>query len=202
MVDTERMAVGTAARAPGSPTWLHFRRFLAHPLKVRAVLPASQAFSRLIASRVRRREDEFVVELGAGTGAVTRALLTAGVPADRLLVIEIDPAMADFLRATLPGVFVIEGDAFELTKAVPSGVVGKAGTVVSGIPLVTLPRDWQRKLVAGVRDLLSPSGRFAVFSYSPFSPLPAGRLGLVRTDRRATLRNLLPGFVWTYEFRD
>jgi phosphatidylethanolamine/phosphatidyl-N-methylethanolamine N-methyltransferase len=202
MVDTERVAVGATAETPGSPTWLHFRRFLAHPLTVRAVLPASQAFSRLIASRVRRRESEFVVELGAGTGAVTHALLEAGVPADRLLVIEIDPAMADFLRATLPGVFVIEGDAFEVAEAVPAAVIGKAGAIVCGIPLVTLPFEQQQKLVASIRPLLSPSGRFVVFSYCPFSPLPAKRLGLARTDRRATLRNLIPGFVWTYEFRD
>lgn len=51
---------------------LFLRRWLANPGKVGAVLPSSAALGRLVARNVARRPDQWVVELGAGTGTVTR----------------------------------------------------------------------------------------------------------------------------------
>jgi phosphatidylethanolamine/phosphatidyl-N-methylethanolamine N-methyltransferase len=184
------------------PAWLHFKRFLAHPLQVQAVLPASKAWGALIAKQVRRERDEFVVELGAGTGAVTRALLTAGVPPQRLFAVEIDPEMAEYLRANFPEVNVIAGDALAVDQAVPGAVAGKTGTVVCGVAVATFSLDQQRRLVAAVRSLLSPNGRLVVFSYRPLPPLPASKLGLKRIGMAMTLLSLPPGFVWTYELAD
>ena len=42
------------------------------------------------------------MELGAGAGVITRALLADGIPAARVAVVEIVPDMTDHLRATLP----------------------------------------------------------------------------------------------------
>ena len=55
-----------------------------------------------------------MLEVGAGTGVVSRALLEGGVPPEQLIVVEIVREMAAHLRHVLPGVQVIEGDAREL----------------------------------------------------------------------------------------
>src|SRR3989304_9646966 len=109
MFNGKREALDAAGDALGSAAWLHFRRFLAHPLRVRSVVPASEDLSRLIAAQVDPRGDGFVVELGAGTGAVTRALLSRGVAAHRLAVVEIDLEMVEYLRASFPEICVIAG---------------------------------------------------------------------------------------------
>ena len=122
MFNSVQEALDVTGDALGSAAWPHFRRFLAHPLRVRSAFPASEDLSRLIAAQVHRREDEFIVELGAGTGAVIRALLSRGIPARQLVAVEIDPEMADYLRASFPEVRVIAGDAFEVAKAVPGSL--------------------------------------------------------------------------------
>ena len=88
---------------------------------------------------MRRSGDEWVVELGGGTGVISRALLAGGVPAERLAVVEIVPSMASHLRAILPGVEVIAGDARALPELLPHLWHDRIGTVICGIPLVLLP---------------------------------------------------------------
>ncbi|MGB8274220.1 MAG: methyltransferase domain-containing protein [Alphaproteobacteria bacterium] len=195
----DRSLVGVAGWARRSPVWLHFWRFLANPFRVVAVVPASNAMARLIARQVRRKDHELVVELGAGTGAVTRALLAAGVPSNRLVAVELDARMAEFLRSALPGVTIVEGDAFDLTSTLPAQVMEQVGTVICGVPLAAEPLDRQRRFVSEALSLLAPGGRLLVFSYWITSPLPAARLGLSCVGRAFTARNFPPASVWIYE---
>ena len=58
---------------------LFLRRWAANPLQMGSVVPSSRALGRRIAGLIERSGDEVVVELGAGTGAVSRALLDGGV---------------------------------------------------------------------------------------------------------------------------
>ena len=68
--------------------------------------------------------DEVVLELGAGTGVVSRAMLEGGVPPERLIVVEIVPEMAEHLRSAPPDVQVIEGDARRLPHWCPATGTG------------------------------------------------------------------------------
>src|ERR1700733_7397481 len=115
---------------------MFFRRWLANPLQMGSVIPSSSALCQRIVKHTRRAADEAVLELGAGTGVVSRALLAGGVPPERLIVVEIVPEMADHLRAMLPGVQVLEGDAKDLPALLPNHWHGRSGTVVCGIPLL------------------------------------------------------------------
>ena len=124
---------------------MFFRRWLANPLQMGSIVPSSATLCRHIVAQTQYRPNEVVVELGAGTGVVSRALLAGGVPADRLIVVEIVPDMVDHLRRVLPGVLVIQGDARQLSDLIPEHCQGHIGTVICGIPLVLLPRDEQRR---------------------------------------------------------
>ena len=108
-------AIERIKRLP-SGRWLFFRRALAHPLQLGTPIPSSPALGRLIASQLKDRKNGLTIEIGGGTGVITRQLLAAGVPADRLLVLEIDPEMADYLRGTLPEARVVTGDARHLPQ--------------------------------------------------------------------------------------
>lgn len=176
---------------------LFFRRWLANPLQMGSIIPSSATFCRLIAERAARDEDEVVVELGAGTGVISRALLAAGVPAEKLLVVEIVPEMAAHLRASLPGVQVVCGDAFDLPDVLAAAGNPRVGDVVCGIPLVMLPADAQRRIV-GAMLAASPKRGFLHLSYCITSPLPKARLGLEGGRLAYTFRNFPPGGVWRY----
>ena len=49
---------------------LFFRRWLANPLQMGSIVPSSPVLCGRIARQIRRAPDEFVVELGAGTGVI------------------------------------------------------------------------------------------------------------------------------------
>jgi phosphatidylethanolamine/phosphatidyl-N-methylethanolamine N-methyltransferase len=179
-------------------TSLFLRRWLANPLQMGSIIPSSPALCRAIARQVRRAEDEVVVELGAGTGVISRALLDSGVPPERLIVVEIVPDMAEHLRRTLPHVNVIQGDAFNLAQALPPALHGKVGTAICGIPLVLLPIEQQARFVAAVESV-APGKGFLLYTYCVTSPLPYRRLGLTAKREAWTPLNLPPASVWRYQ---
>lgn len=176
---------------------MFFRRWLANPLQMGSVVPSSPALCDRIVRQTRRRDDEVIVELGAGTGVVSRALLNAGIPADRLIVVEIVPDMARHLRGVLPGVTVIEGDARALPDLVPDHLHGRIGTVICGIPLVLLADTEQRRFIDAIAAV-APGRGFLHFSYCATSPLPARRHGLEAKREEWTPLNFPPASVWRY----
>lgn len=195
MTETQR----EAPRRPAAAEELLFiRRWLAHPLKVGAVLPSSQFLGRLVAKHTRCGPDEIVVELGAGTGTITKELLASGLPADRLFVVEIDPDLCRFLRREVPKAQVIQGDATRLRELLPPGVAGKVRTVISGIPMVTLPLELQRRMITAWFDVMPADGRLLQYTYSLVSPLPEAKLGLKGRRCGIEVRNVPPAWVWSY----
>lgn len=190
----------TAVRSsPADEEILFLRRWMANPLKVGAVLPSSPALARLVARQVRFKPDEAVVELGAGTGSVTKALLRAGIPADRMFVIEIDPALCTFLRRQFPQAQVIQGDATRLTDLIPWKWVGKVSYVISGIPMVPIPLEIQRKMIKAWFDIMTPNGLLLQYTYSLVSPIPEKKLGVKGRRRGLAVLNLPPAWVWSYQ---
>jgi len=191
-------AIERIKRLP-SGRWLFFRRALAHPLQLGTPIPSSPALGRLIAAHLNGRKDGLTVELGGGTGVITRQLLAAGVPADRLLVLEIDPEMADYLRATLPEANVMTGDARRLATLLPLAWRGQVDTIVSGIPMAVLSAAYQRELVDAMFSVLASEGRYLQYTFTlGGTPVRARRLGLVGRRLGTTFGNFPPASVWTY----
>lgn len=178
--------------------WLFFRRFLAHPARLAAALPSSHGMARMVASRVCRRAGEYVVELGAGTGAVTRALLDTGIPASRLIVVEIDEEMACYLDDAFPGVTVLHGSAHDIATLLPETAARRVGTVVCGVPVSLLPRKEQAALADAMLSLLPDGEPFLAYTYRLASPLSAADLGLAGARVGFTLRNVIPASIWAY----
>jgi len=176
---------------------MFFRRWLANPLQMGSIIPSSPALCARVVRHTRRAPDEFVVELGAGTGVISAALLAGGMPPERLIVVEIVPAMAAHLRAVLPGVTVIEGDARDLKRLIPADWQGRIGTVVCGIPLVLLPKPMQASFITAIESV-APRRGFLHYSYCATSPLPARAHGLIGKREAWTPLNFPPASVWRY----
>jgi phosphatidylethanolamine/phosphatidyl-N-methylethanolamine N-methyltransferase len=178
---------------------LFFRRWLANPLAVGALLPSSPFLARAVARNVLIGSDDAVVELGAGTGSVTKALLKAGLPADRLFIVEIDADMCTYLRRYFPQAQIIHGDASRLRDILPSKWHGKVSTVISGIPMITLPDDVQARLIRSWLGELRPGGRLLQYTYSLISPIPQKKFGLKCRRAGMTFLNVPPASVFKYE---
>ena len=145
-----------------------------------------------------------VIELGAGTGVFTRALIARGIQASDLMVLELNAELHAHLQQLFPGVHVQHGDARELMRlAADCGFAqdGPADAVISGLGMLSMPRELQHDILAAAFDCLQPQGRFVQFTYGPATPVAQEVLdALALNARRGAFvwRNLPPATVFVF----
>ncbi|MCU7851671.1 MAG: methyltransferase [Candidatus Thiodiazotropha sp. (ex Monitilora ramsayi)] len=175
--------------------------WLRNPRQVGAVLPSSDGLTQTMAAQVDRGTG-LTVELGAGTGAVTSALLTRGVTPDRLIVVEKDQILAAELARHFPALRVLEGDAARLRKLLRRSALGLADNVVSSLPLLSMRTHTRIRVLAQIFAILHPEGKLVQFTYSPRPPVPvrlAYALGVEGERIERVFWNLPPANVWVYK---
>lgn len=147
---------------------------------------------------------ETVVELGPGTGSFTAAVREAGLPAERLISVERDAELCRWLRQHFRDLQLVQGDAADLSGLMAAAGVDRVGVVFSGLPLLSLPRETVRAIIAGVAGLLVHDGAFVQFTYGTASPVPRSLLqefGLVASHGPRIWLNVPPAVVWTFRRR-
>jgi phosphatidylethanolamine/phosphatidyl-N-methylethanolamine N-methyltransferase len=137
-----------------------------------------------------------VIELGPGTGVVTKALLARGVKPSRIISIEYSPEFCALLRERFPGVNVVEGDAYDLDGTL--GNRNPVSAVVSSLPLVARPLEERQALINAGLDRVPRGKPFIQFSYiakGPVEPIP----GRFTAECSPWIwMNLPPAKVWLY----
>lgn len=176
-------------------------KWAARPLELGAVSPSGKPLARMMAAQVDPQEPGLVVELGPGTGVITKALIERGVTQERLLLIEFNHDFANLLRKRFPRARIITGDAYDIANLVP-GIAGDTpiAAVVSGLPLLTRPAEQRRNLVRDALALLGDGARggFIQFSYALVPPVPRDPWAYTLMGTKRVWRNLFPARVWVY----
>lgn len=183
---------------------LFWRQYLRRPLRVGGIAPSSGGLARAMAKTLGVRADEFVVELGPGTGVFTRELLRSGVQPKHLILVEFDRAFAVHLRRAHRGVKVIRGDARDLTMLLRQKGHERVPKILSGLPLRSMPPRLRREISQAMATALEPGGSLVQFTYFKAPPLDeaaAASGGLEVVATRAVMANLPPAFVWHYKKR-
>jgi len=184
---------------------LFLYNWLRAPLQTGAFVPSGGQLARVMAAQVDPRQAGAVVELGAGTGVVTKALLERGITAERLVIIERNPAFCKLLHRRFPEVTILQGDARRLDVLLTFRGVKQVGTVVSSLPLLSLPFSTQREILRESVRVLDLEGSFIQFTYgrgSPVHPVLQRRLELDGQAVARVWRNLPPAVVWRYRLAD
>src|SRR5690606_35545938 len=152
-------------RRNGDAPGLFFRSFLEKPKEVGSVIPSSRFLERRVVRAAELERAKLVVELGPGTGGTTDALLRHMQPDARLVAIEINPRLAEQVRARIrdPRLIVYTGSAADIDTALHSHGLGAPDVVVSGIPFSTMPRPVARAILHRVHDALAPHGIFVAY---------------------------------------
>lgn len=201
----------TESPVPGAAQSLRtfLRAWTRDPLGVAAVMPSGRQLSRLMLQPLADLPDadpatQRVIELGAGTGAFTRALVDYGLRPDNLLVVERDPDLHALLRQRFPRLHVLRADACALRSAAQScGYLegGPADAIVSGLGLLSMPRAVQREILTEAFAVLRPGGVLVQFTYGPVGPVPRllrEELGLHAHRVGLAWRNTPPASVFAY----
>ncbi|MBV6659064.1 MAG: methyltransferase domain-containing protein [Devosiaceae bacterium] len=174
-----------------------FRQWAGNPLAVGAITPSGPDLARAMANYIEPSLPGPIVELGPGTGVVTKAILARGVETAKLTSVEYASDFTDLLRKRFPAITVVQGDAYDL-----HGCLGAAETplaaIVSSLPLFTQPTDKRRALVLEGLERLAPGAPFIQFSYALVPPVreEPGLFSLARSGW--IVRNMPPARVWVY----
>lgn len=193
-----------AAVVDAAPFRTFLRQWMHDPVRTASVAPSGRQLAGLMVAQLPRGCSS-VIEIGAGTGVFTQALLDAGIAPSRLLVVEINPNLAEFLRRRFSGITIACADARNVeTLARERGLfdAGKPDAVVSGLGLLSMRRALRVGIVRAAFASLAPAGRFIQFTYGPFSPLRRNECRELRIRVRRSgfaLCNLPPASVYVYE---
>lgn len=139
---------------------------------VGAVAPSGRALSEALVTAAlggRAAGARRILEVGAGTGAVTEAITAILGPRDTLLVVERNDAFAAHLgrRLAHEAAFRRCGDRIRLVHADVESLAGETGfdAVVSSLPFNNFTADEVRGHLRHFRELLLPGGRIAFYEY-------------------------------------
>lgn len=180
---------------------LFLRGLIANPTNVGAIAPSSPALARAVAAQVDPHTEGPVLELGPGTGSMTRELLKRGIAPGRMIAIEWDANFARTIAAEFPGVKVIRGDAFDLDGSLPRNGYEQFAAIISGIPMLNHPMEKRRALVEAAFRRLPPGAPMIQFSYGLFAPVKPPR-GISVRRAAYVWANLPPASVWVYRKRE
>ena len=116
-----------------------------------------------------------VIELGPGTGVVTKALIERGVHPSRIIAIEYSPDFCRLLAERFPGITVIRGDAYDLDTSL-DGRAPKVANVdlqpAARRPSDRGPHPPDRSRRSRARRAAGPSSSSPTLSMAPVYPVP------------------------------
>lgn len=148
-----------------------FREFLRSPFQVGAVWPSSASLAQVATRLVPADGDPVVVELGPGTGPLTKVIQDRLGKRGRHVAIEVNPRLASLLERCRPGVTVVRGNAVRLPEILAARGL-TADVVISSLPWASFGHDLQERLLAAIVDGLGDDGVFVTFAYVHALPLP------------------------------
>ncbi len=169
----------SATSGPGRPTlsktlgmyWRFLLAGLLHRTQTGSVVPSQRFLIGQMLVPIPPTYRGRIVELGAGTGALTRRL-AARCPRATILACEINPELARDLAYNLAAasltrrVQVISDSAEHLLARLDRARGESPDFILSGIPLGNLDRHRVLDLVGAIHHALAPGGMYIQFQYS------------------------------------
>jgi phosphatidylethanolamine/phosphatidyl-N-methylethanolamine N-methyltransferase len=169
-----------------------FKHWLSNPVTVGAVAPSSRYLADAMTEDV--AAFDAIVEVGAGTGAITEALVQKN-PSARLILFELAEDLATKLKKRYPQAEVVAGP-FHEKASVLTGLPERT-IFVSGLPFRSLPSRMIALTINTLAEALrvSPARKLVQFTYQPRVPFtpPAGFLW---KRYKTVWRNTPPASVW------
>ncbi|HEX3102790.1 MAG TPA: hypothetical protein VHQ01_13410 [Pyrinomonadaceae bacterium] len=180
--------------------------FLKNPLKVGAIAPSSPELAAEMLQGISPDEENIVLELGVGTGAITKFLQDVIPNKDAYLGIELDRDLVDNLHSNFNDMNIICGNAAEAFTIHQNSGLGKVRYVVCCLPFVSLPKEISESVLLEIEKFMDEGCELRIFQYAHgyFLP-PAIKLREFLKNRYGkskrsplVLKNVPPAFTLTW----
>jgi phosphatidylethanolamine/phosphatidyl-N-methylethanolamine N-methyltransferase len=160
MVHRPRMTslIGSGRSHDRGPGWAFLCRAVRRPHLFGSPAPSGPTLAAQLADLLPDSGRPTVVELGAGTGALTTRIHGRLPAGSRLLAVELDEVLAAHLAARLPDVDVRQGDAERLPALLAEAGIARAEAVVTSLPWTLLPGHRRDAVLDAIAAALTPEG--------------------------------------------
>ena len=180
--------------------------FLKNPLKVGAIAPSSPELAAEMLQGIAPDDDNIVLELGVGTGAITKFLRAAIPSKQSYLGLELDADLVGTLNKNFPDMNIICGNAANAYAIHSESGLGKVRYVVCCLPFVSLPKEISENVLSEIQKFMDEGCELRIFQYAHGYYLPPAiklreflkkRYGKSRRSP-LVLKNVPPAFTLTW----
>lgn len=131
-----------------------------------AIVPSSPFLARKVVDKSKIDKAKTIVELGPGTGAITKEILER-MPEDcNLWTFEINEDFISHLKKKYPKAHHIHADISTLKKTLEENHIGHVDAIISGIPFTSLKNSECDEMLGEIDSVMSKDSLFVLFAYS------------------------------------
>ncbi len=165
------------------------KQFFKNPVRTGAILPSSPALVKAMIDPINFKKAKHIVELGPGTGAITKELLKKMKPDAKLTALEIcEEFCTELKKWDDKRLTVVHADAQHLSKH-----VDEADYIISGLPLVGLPEKMHVKILKEVKKVMKHA--YIQFHYTPLAE-PYLKKHFKHISKKIAVKNVPPAIVY------
>ena len=136
-----------------SEAQLYLKKFLKQGKRIASFAPSSRYLSQAMCAQIDPEKPQTIVELGAGTGAVTRVAAEGMHPDSRLLALESDPDFFQVLTENAPQAEALLCDARDVGQELSKRNVHTVDIILNCLPTPSLPLNVAREVFAWMTKL-------------------------------------------------
>ena len=140
--------------------------FIKNPLKVGAIAPSSPELASKMIAGITPDRNNVVIELGVGTGAITKFLAEIVPNDESYLGIELDKNLVKSLKMKFSDLKIVRGNACDLEKIHHKSGLGKIGYIICCLPFVSLPNEVGEKILSEIDKFMQQGCVFRTFQYA------------------------------------
>lgn len=180
--------------------------FLKNPAKVGAIAPSSPELAQRMLNEIRPSEDNVVLELGVGTGAITKYLQSIVPNKESYFGIELDKDLVKLLKKNFPELKIVRGNACDTFSLYQKSGFGKVGYIICCLPFVSMPNEVGKRIWREIDKFMEQGCVFRTFQYAHGYYFPSAiklrehmrtRYGKAKKSR-LVVKNVPPAFTLTW----
>ncbi|MDZ4838482.1 MAG: methyltransferase domain-containing protein [Bacteroidota bacterium] len=166
--------------------------------KVGAIAPSSAQLVKLMTKNINYKTANVIVEFGAGTGAVTKALLQNMRSESKLIVFELNQSFMSYLKANFidSRIIWVTDSAEQLPQILERIGCIQVDAIISSLPLSIFPEQLRTEIIHNAKTTLTPDGLYVQFQYS-LHALSLLKKNFTQVELSCTPFNIPPAVVYT-----
>lgn len=142
------------------------KAFLKNPGKVGSITPSSPELARKMIEGITPRSDNAVLELGVGTGAITRFLQEIIPDDESYLGIELDRDLVRSFKLSYPDMRIMQGNACDTAAIHATSEIGTIGYIICSLPFASLPAKVAGQIFLEIDKFMQQGCTFRTFQYA------------------------------------